>query len=94
MYKAKQMYKLRDFRAKTREAFDKAETGDEVLIERGGTVFVLMLADGLQRSKLNLADSKQLAPAPGSLCTHFASRGFCKFKKCPHSMFNPKNRGA
>ena len=26
------------------------------------------------------------------LCEHFAAKGFCKKKKCPHSIFNPKNK--
>lgn len=35
------MYKLNEFRAKTREAFNKAEAGEEVLIDRHGVVFKL-----------------------------------------------------
>lgn len=35
------MYKLNEFRAKTREAFNKAEAGEEVLIERHGVIFEL-----------------------------------------------------
>lgn len=39
------MYNLRAFRSKTKEAFDKALAGEEVLIDRDGSVFLLSLAD-------------------------------------------------
>lgn len=35
-------YKLSEFRAKTRKAFNEAENGDEVLIVRHGAVFALI----------------------------------------------------
>lgn len=42
------MYKLHEFREATREAFNQAEHGQEVLIDRYGKVFVLKLQDEQQ----------------------------------------------
>lgn len=45
-YNRYMMYKLNEFRAKTREAFNKAEAGEEVLIDRHGIIFELSRPDG------------------------------------------------
>lgn len=36
------VYSLSNFRSQTREAFNKAETGEEVLIVRHGAIFALI----------------------------------------------------
>lgn len=89
------MYKIRDFRIKLKQAFDAAEAGEEVLIDRDGTVFYLACADHKPLPvKMKLPGKKLPVPPAGNLCVHFAARGFCKLTKCPHSMFNKKNLGA
>lgn len=72
------MYTLRNFRANTKEAFDSVDRGEEVLIERSGSVYALIPAQIIRPIKTP-------AEIPGFLefkaCKHGADPEFCRFAK-------------
>ena len=87
------MYTLREFRAKTKEAFDKARDGS-VEIKRGKEIYILMFSS-LEGKYPNRPKDQAITLLPErevDLCEHFAARGLCKKSKCKYSMFNPKNK--
>jgi len=70
------VYTLREFRAKTKEAFDSAENKVVVLVNRNGVVFELSMAGSIKDF------SSEDTPRPqGSLCKHGYSPQFCKYAK-------------
>lgn len=81
------MYSLRAFRAKTKEAFDKAETGVPVAIERAGVIYWLTLGtsgDAKQVIQVGVQTPGPTYVKPALVmkpCVHGADPLFCKHAK-------------
>jgi len=93
------MYNLREFRAKTKEAFDLAEK-EEVLISRNTDVYTLRISvkgsfsprrSTKKPKQPKLPYKEQIKRVQGTftveVCEHSAAKGFCRYAKCKNSMF-------
>lgn len=81
------VYTLREFRAKTKEAFDRAASGETVEIDRNGAVYTLLLKEPTIKMQLpkiikEPVDFKpQLVDPAFKPCRHNADPKFCRHAK-------------
>lgn len=83
------MYTLREFRAKTKQAFDDAEQGHEVIITRGSQKFQLisLVKDPLLGHSFESIPGSKPSKIKFVLCEHGAGVRFCKVKSCKNYQF-------
>lgn len=76
------VYTLREFRSKTKEAFDKAHNGS-VKIKRGKEIYILMYSS-LEGQYPNRPEDEEVVfevPSAWTFCKHGADPKFCKHAK-------------
>jgi PHD/YefM family antitoxin component YafN of YafNO toxin-antitoxin module len=78
------VYTLRDFRAKTKEAFDYTEDDVDIVIERNGKRFVLITESFYKEL---LKPSAEMAAIPEATIENVIKQAQPDFKVCRHGAY-------